>query len=100
MTRLDEILDAAVRLFAERGYKATTITQIEAAAGLSPGAGGLYRHVSSKQDLLAAALNRVLDSRRAAQASPLLAGATDLRTAITATAHATLAFVDADRDLY
>lgn len=100
MARLDDIIDAAIGLFAERGYKATTITQIEAAAGLSPGAGGLYRHVSSKQELLVAALERVLASRRAAQAAPALTGPADLRAAITAAARATLAFVDADRDLY
>lgn len=100
MTRLDEIIDAAIGLFAERGFKATTITQIEAAAGLSPGSGGLYRHVGSKQELLVAAFDRVLASRRAAQAAPELAGPADLRTAVTAAANATLAFVDADRDLY
>ncbi|WP_232667450.1 TetR/AcrR family transcriptional regulator [Pseudonocardia sp. TRM90224] len=100
MARLDEIIDTAVRLFAEQGYKATTIAQIEAAVGLRPGSGGLYRHVSSKQELLAVALERVLASRRAAQAAPPLAEPVDLAGAIEAAAHATLAYVDADRDLY
>jgi len=90
----------AVRLFAEHGYKATTIAQIEAAAGLRPGSGGLYRHVSSKKELLDAALERVLASRRAAQTSPAMTDAADLPSAVTAAAHATLAYVDADRDLY
>jgi AcrR family transcriptional regulator len=43
-----------MRLFAEVGYDAATIAQIEAAAGLSPGSGALYRHFASKQDILVA----------------------------------------------
>ena len=89
-----------MRLFAEQGYKATTITQIEAAAGLSPGAGGLYRHIGSKRELLVAAFDRVLDSRRAAQGMPGIADLTDARTAISVAGHAVLAYVAADRDLY
>ena len=47
------IIAEAMRLFGEQGYAATTIAQIEAAAGLSPGSGSLYRHFPSKQALLA-----------------------------------------------
>lgn len=47
------IIDQAMRLFGEQGYAATTVAQIEAAAGLSPGSGSLYRHFPSKQALLA-----------------------------------------------
>lgn len=50
-----------MRLFGEKGYKGASITQIEAAAGLSPGAGGLYRHFSSKEELLAAGVRRHLE---------------------------------------
>ncbi|MGW0503475.1 TetR/AcrR family transcriptional regulator [Micromonospora sp. NPDC003241] len=100
MGRRDEIIDVALRLFAEQGYRATTITQIEAAAGLSPGAGGLYRHVGSKRELLVAAFDRVLHSRRAAQAQPGIADRTDPRTAIAVAGRAVLATVEADRDLY
>ncbi|WP_214110277.1 TetR/AcrR family transcriptional regulator [Acrocarpospora catenulata] len=50
------IIDEALRLFAERGYAATSVAEIEAAAGLSPGAGGLYRHFRSKYEVLAAAM--------------------------------------------
>src|SRR5215218_2378003 len=46
------IIDQAMRLFGEQGYAATTVAQIEAAAGLSPGSGSLYRHFPSKQALL------------------------------------------------
>lgn len=48
----DRVLRVAMRLFGEQGYAATTIAQIEAAAGLSPGSGSLYRHFRSKQELL------------------------------------------------
>ncbi len=50
------IVDEALRLFAEKGYSATAVAEIEAAAGLSPGAGGLYRHFRSKEEVLVAAI--------------------------------------------
>ena len=48
----DQILEAAIGLFARHGYTSTTVAQIEEAAGLSPGSGGLYRHFPSKRALL------------------------------------------------
>jgi AcrR family transcriptional regulator len=45
-------------LFGRQGYHATTIAQIESAAGLSAGAGGLYRHFKSKRALLEEGLDR------------------------------------------
>ncbi|WP_066373712.1 TetR/AcrR family transcriptional regulator [Herbidospora mongoliensis] len=56
MSTRGRIIEAALRLFAERGYNATSVAEIEAAAGLSPGAGGLYRHFKSKYEVLAAAV--------------------------------------------
>ncbi|MGC5015971.1 TetR/AcrR family transcriptional regulator [Streptosporangium sp. DT93] len=53
----ERIIDESLRLFAERGYAATSVAEIEAASGLSPGAGGLYRHFKSKYEVLAAAMN-------------------------------------------
>jgi AcrR family transcriptional regulator len=52
----ERIVSEALRLFAERGYAATSVAEIEAASGLSPGAGGLYRHFRSKEEVLAAAV--------------------------------------------
>jgi len=43
-------------LFAERGYAATTVAEIERAAGLTPRASGMYRHFASKQAVLEAGL--------------------------------------------
>ena len=56
-----------MELFGRQGYHATTIAQIEAAAGLSAGAGGLYRHFASKRALLEEGLDR-----HAAAGRPLL----------------------------
>jgi AcrR family transcriptional regulator len=57
-----------MELFGRQGYHATTVAQIESAAGLSAGSGGLYRHFSSKRAVLEAALRR-----QAEQGRPLLA---------------------------
>lgn len=48
------ILDAAARLFAERGYNGVSIEELGAAAGVSGPA--LYRHFSGKQAMLSALL--------------------------------------------
>lgn len=45
-----QILDAAKRLFAQRGYHATTMRDIAAALDLQ--GGSLYAHIASKADLL------------------------------------------------
>ena len=48
--RRQEVLDAAARMFFERGYEATTTQDIGAALGLLKGS--IYYYISSKQDLL------------------------------------------------
>jgi AcrR family transcriptional regulator len=57
----ERILLAARRLFAEQGYKGTSVGEIEAAAGLSPRAGALYKHFPSKQAVLAAVIAQHTD---------------------------------------
>ena len=56
------LLDAGVRLFAEKGFRETTVGDIEVAVGLQPRRGALYRHFPSKEALLQAALERHLES--------------------------------------
>lgn len=46
------IIEQSLELFAKKGYYATTVAQIEKAAGLRPGSGGLYAHFSSKEEVL------------------------------------------------
>ena len=53
----ERILSVARRLFAERGYKGTSVGDIEAAAGLAPRTGGLYKHFPSKEALLRAVMS-------------------------------------------
>jgi AcrR family transcriptional regulator len=52
----ERIVAAALRLFAERGYHGTSVGDIEAAAGLSPRSGALYKHFPSKAAVLEAAM--------------------------------------------
>jgi AcrR family transcriptional regulator len=56
----DELLSAALRVFAERGYREASVDQIAAAAGYSKGA--LYWNFSSKEELLSALLEERVDA--------------------------------------
>ncbi|GAA0225043.1 hypothetical protein GCM10009527_021790 [Actinomadura nitritigenes] len=60
----ERIVAESLRLFADRGYAATSVAEIEAAAGLSPGAGGLYRHFRSKEEVLASAIREHIERTR------------------------------------
>jgi AcrR family transcriptional regulator len=53
-------MNAAMKLFAEHGYKATSVGAIESEAGLAPRSGALYQHFKGKQQLLEATLDREL----------------------------------------
>jgi len=50
--RREAVMDAAARLFAEQGYRATTIRDITGAVGMLPGS--VYYHFKSKDALLLA----------------------------------------------
>jgi AcrR family transcriptional regulator len=54
----ERIATEAMRLFAERGYRGTTVGEIEEAAGLVPRSGGLYKHFRSKEEVLEAGIDR------------------------------------------
>lgn len=62
----DRLLAAGLRLFAERGFRETTVGDIETAVGLQPRRGALYRHFASKEALLHAAIEEHLTSIEAA----------------------------------
>ncbi|HEX4107890.1 MAG TPA: TetR/AcrR family transcriptional regulator [Solirubrobacteraceae bacterium] len=55
----ERLLRAAADCFGERGYSATRISDITAAAGMSQGA--FYRHFKDKNDILVEALREPLD---------------------------------------
>jgi AcrR family transcriptional regulator len=50
----DTLLDAAFRVFAERGYRATRLEEVAEAAGVTKGA--IYYYFDSKEDLLSRAV--------------------------------------------
>lgn len=58
--RRRQILDAAAGCFARNGFHATSMTDIQAAAGLSTG--GVYRHFAGKDNIIVALTNQVVDS--------------------------------------
>ncbi len=57
--RREAIIDTSARLFASRGYHATGITELCEANEL--GKGALYHYIGSKEELLAAIHDRVMD---------------------------------------
>lgn len=57
----DRLRQAAMQLFLERGYGGTTIADIERAAGLAPRSGTFYRHFESKEALLVAIGEEVIE---------------------------------------
>jgi AcrR family transcriptional regulator len=53
------VLDAACRLFADRGYRGTSMKDIAEALGVR--APSLYNHVTSKQEILFAIMDKAMD---------------------------------------
>jgi AcrR family transcriptional regulator len=72
--RRGEILDAALRLFAERGYTHTSVEDVIAAAALS-GKSHFYHYFKSKEELAYAALDRLV-ARLSERAAALLRDST------------------------
>ena len=90
-----------MRLFSEKGYKGASIIQIEAAAGLSPGAGGLYRHFSSKEELLVAGVRRHLERLEALrEVRQVFTDYGDLRAELAVTARYFLTELDSQTELF
>ncbi len=54
----DRIIDNSASLFATKGYNNTSISEIERLSGLKPGSGGLYRHFTSKSEILLEVVNQ------------------------------------------
>lgn len=91
----ERLVAEAMRLFSAKGFEATSVSQIEAAAGLAPGSGALYRHFKSKDALLDAGIDRQLDRRSAMRdIRSLFAGLGDLRAELTVLGRYLLGVVD------
>ncbi|CAN5900980.1 hypothetical protein BH23ACT10_BH23ACT10_38550 [soil metagenome] len=88
-------------LFGERGYRATRVADIEARAGLSPRAGGFYRHFASKEEAFRAALDRWIAEVAAFPTTPdELLPLDDLRSELLVVARGVLRLLDRQRELF
>jgi AcrR family transcriptional regulator len=99
-TTRERIVDEAMILFSQHGYAATSIAKIEAAAGLTPGAGGIYHHFASKEAVLAAGIERQLARLGALrEIRNVLGSLGDVRAELTLTARYVLAELDSESEL-
>jgi AcrR family transcriptional regulator len=76
----DRLVTEGLRLFAAQGFRATTVGEIESAAGLQPRRGALYRHFASKEELLSEAVRRHVEAVREGRDWMLTLPAGDVRT--------------------
>ena len=96
----DRILDAAMALFGQRGYRGTTVGAIEQAAGLAPRRGGLYRHFPSKQEVFKAAVARYASKFRSLEDLLEVLDFDDEHATLTQLARFALAGLAAEADLF
>ncbi len=89
---MEIVLDKAIEVFRERGYKSTSISYLSEATGLTTGS--LYKAFDDKRDIFFKALDRYV-ARRAAALSLVLSGVTGglakVECAVTFYAEASLA---------
>lgn len=63
-TTRERLLDAGLRMFADKGVDGTSVTDLERLAGLRPGSGSFYRHFSNKEEVLHELVMRETDRAR------------------------------------
>ena len=91
---------AGLELFAERGFRGTTVGDIEAAAGLTARGGALYKHFKSKRELLEAAFEEQIHEIQRMRAELLdLLPLDDLRAELTLLTRWVLSELSRMRDL-
>jgi AcrR family transcriptional regulator len=95
----ERIVACALQLFAERGFRGTSVAQIEKAAGLSPGSGSLYAHFRNKQEVLDAAIEHAMSAAESGFSLLPLLPLGDLRAELTLVARATLLMLNSARNL-
>ncbi len=95
----DRILDEALRLFAQHGYAGTSIASIEEAAGLSPHSGALYTHFGSKEQVMAAAVERAIQTADASFTLAPMLSLGNLEAELTLVARGSLVLMTTWRDL-
>jgi AcrR family transcriptional regulator len=95
----DRILNEALRLFAEHGYAGTSVATIEEAAGLSPHSGALYTHFGSKEQVMAAAVERAIQTAAASFTLAPMLSLGNLEAELTLVARGSLVLMATWRDL-
>ncbi|TDC03281.1 TetR/AcrR family transcriptional regulator [Nonomuraea longispora] len=95
----ERLLDEAIRLFARRGYGATSVADIQQACGLAGGSGALYKHFPSKQALLEAAVRRNLGTMALRRQEVVERIPDDPRETLLMMARAVWDVIDGDKDL-
>lgn len=95
----ERILDEAVRLFADRGYDATSVADIQVACGLAPGSGALYKHFPSKRALLEHAVRRNLETMARKHADTLAEVPDDPHAALRLLADVVWTVMNGEREL-
>jgi AcrR family transcriptional regulator len=93
----ERILREAMRLFAQKGYERTSIADIQAAAGLTPGSGALYKHFPSKEALLEAGIAEFIETNVRAR-DLLLTEPDDVREALAFLGSESLRMLQEERD--
>ncbi|MEU4542351.1 TetR/AcrR family transcriptional regulator [Nonomuraea dietziae] len=95
----DRLLTEAVRLFASKGYDATSVADIQVACGLTAGSGALYKHFPSKGALLEAAVQRNLELMTLRNRETVAGAPADPREALRLMASVVWSVIEGDRDL-
>lgn len=99
ISRRDELVEAGMRLFAERGYAQTTVADVQSACGMTAGSGALYKHFASKAALLEAGVHRYVEDLQARRAGFIGRLPDDPRAALGAVAAAVSAAMAQDRSI-
>ena len=99
-TTKERLLEAGLGLFSKLGFRRTTVGDIEKLAGLVPRRGALYKHFGSKQELLAAAIERHLHEVDTIRSVLELMPLGNLREELTLLARWVLADLDRHRELF
>lgn len=88
-----------MRLFADRGFHATTVGDIEEAAGLVPRSGGLYKHFPSKRALFEEAVEQHIRGAERVERIVDLLPIGDFRSELTLLSRYLLGELSAERDV-
>src|SRR5579864_4382528 len=89
------VVDAAARVFAERGYHATRVAALLEATGLT--AGALYHYVASRDELLVAICDELMDPLLA-RARGIVEGAAPAQEQLRELLHAWLEHIERHLD--